>query len=321
MSTSVAIPRDFVQECQKRDRTTIVFTDGNIVCGKKRMAMPTYVDSREALTSLLQERRRLQQEHAVMIKDIIHGERLDSTSFDAIAMAITENETKIETILVSIKRSPQQHAVEQKIPNTPKERAQKFVADVEAMRRAKYLAALESGRFVKSDGAPTPVSIKPKAAKPKAKPPAPAKERTPSPESVAESDSKRERAFSSEKDSAEKSEPERPHSLSPKNSRTTTGNDVKVAPKKVQPKKPPVVVLSPEDKNVVRKQIKDMLKELFKFQDVTECTSKQRSKPFFTTKESILKAIDANPDLKKLMPKNYKSLNKDQLCKHFYQEQ
>lgn len=279
--SATAIPREFVQGCQNRDRTTIVFANGNIVCGKKHMAMPTYVDAREALTTLLQQKRRLQQEHTIMTRDIIQGCNVDSKSFDAIAMSISDTDTKIDTILVNIKQSPQQPPVNERAPTTPKERAQKFVADVEAMRRAKYMAALESGRFMKSDEVPTKKGVG--ATKPKiAKTSKPKAERKP---------------------------------ISP-----TDKDDVdKVPTKKVPTKKPPVVMLSQADKDTVRKQIKDMLKEVFKFQDVNECTSKQRSKPFFTTKEAILQAIDANPDLKKLMPKNYKTLNKDQLCKHFYQ--
>lgn len=79
-------------------------------------------------------------------------------------------------------------------------------------------------------------------------------------------------------------------------------------------------VLTEEQASNVKKTIKDLLKEVYKFKDSEECRSRQRSKAYYMTKEEILQEIEKNQDLKKLMPSNYKNLTKEKLCEHFYKE-
>ena len=74
------------------------------------------------------------------------------------------------------------------------------------------------------------------------------------------------------------------------------------------------------DKNIVviKKNIKDLVREKFKAKTFEECKSKQRSKTYFMKKEEILDLIDKNPEMKKLLPDNYKTLDKDNLCKYIF---
>ena len=86
------------------------------------------------------------------------------------------------------------------------------------------------------------------------------------------------------------------------------------------PKVPSPKPLSPKEKKEVVESIKDLLKQSFQFQTHQECTSKARTKPFFVSKDDILKIIEENEKLKKLMPANYKKLTKDQLCEIFFKD-
>lgn len=80
------------------------------------------------------------------------------------------------------------------------------------------------------------------------------------------------------------------------------------------------VGLSDKAKTEIKAKIKTKLSTLFKFKNMEECQSKARSKPFYQSKEEILKLIAENEHLKKLMPSNYKTLNKEQLCKYLLPE-
>lgn len=76
--------------------------------------------------------------------------------------------------------------------------------------------------------------------------------------------------------------------------------------------------LSPKEVVDIKDNIKELLKKVYKFKDKGECISKQRSKAFYTSKEDILKEVEKNDSLKKLMPANYKALSKEKLCEFFY---
>lgn len=132
--------------------------------------------------------------------------------------------------------------------------------------------------------------------------------------------------------------PNAPKKPSPKISResegaTTSNNNQHVSPRKSasssqpssntntsrnthQPKSPPKI--SKTAASAIADNIEQLLKEKFKFTNTQECASKERSKEYFSTREYIIQKIDEDERLKKLMPKNYKSLTKEKLCEHFY---
>lgn len=94
---------------------------------------------------------------------------------------------------------------------------------------------------------------------------------------------------------------------------------VQVLKESTPPKKKPRVKnkLSKETTQVITSNIKELLSD-FAFKTKTECVSKQRTKPYYASKEEILEKIESNPELKKLMPTNYKKLTKDKLCEVFF---
>lgn len=89
-------------------------------------------------------------------------------------------------------------------------------------------------------------------------------------------------------------------------------------PKKTVKKKANTNLTEPQ-KEDIKGRIKGILKDVYKFKDKQECISKQRSQPYFMSKEAILEEIEKNQELKKLMPTNYKSLTKEQLCTYFFE--
>ncbi len=76
--------------------------------------------------------------------------------------------------------------------------------------------------------------------------------------------------------------------------------------------------LSNDNVNVIKKNIKDLVKQKFKAKTLEQCKTKQRSKEYFMKKEEILDVIEKNPEMKKLLPANYKTLDKDNLCKYIF---
>lgn len=86
--------------------------------------------------------------------------------------------------------------------------------------------------------------------------------------------------------------------------------------KKVLEKKPPSPHLSMEKVDEIKSKIKDLLKSKFKPKTLQECTSRQHSKAFYMSKEDLIKQIEATPEIKKLMPANYKTLSKEKICEN-----
>ena len=76
--------------------------------------------------------------------------------------------------------------------------------------------------------------------------------------------------------------------------------------------------LPAEDVKIIKKNIKELIKEKFKFKTKDECTTQKRSQPYYMTKDSIVDTIKNNFDLQLIMPNNYKSLSKENLCKHLF---
>lgn len=68
----------------------------------------------------------------------------------------------------------------------------------------------------------------------------------------------------------------------------------------------------------VKERIKELIKQKLKPKNFEECASKKRSDPSYMRLEDMHKAIDESPEIKRSMPHNYKSMTKENLCKHLY---
>lgn len=102
--------------------------------------------------------------------------------------------------------------------------------------------------------------------------------------------------------------------------KVTKTKDKKKEVKKKVVKKKDDIVLSPDTKLEIKNNIKVLLKKTYRFKDKTECISRQRSKPYYMSKDEILNHIEKNEELKKLMPSNFKKLSKEQLCEYFFSD-
>lgn len=76
-------------------------------------------------------------------------------------------------------------------------------------------------------------------------------------------------------------------------------------------------IKDPEKTQVIINNDKAMTQWLFK--DPDECTSQKRTKPFYMSKEAILKMIESDPILKKKFGPNVKKLSKNQICEEIFQ--
>lgn len=83
-------------------------------------------------------------------------------------------------------------------------------------------------------------------------------------------------------------------------------------PKKGKP------ALSDSNVKAIKENIKELIKDKLKPKNAEECASQKRSQPYYTKKDEILEVIDKHPQIKQALPANYKSLNKEDLCKHLY---
>ena len=88
-----------------------------------------------------------------------------------------------------------------------------------------------------------------------------------------------------------------------------------VMPKKIT-KKP--TQLNKGQAELIKDRIKELLEEKFKFKNKEECMSARRSMPYYTSKENLIKTIEVDDTLRSIMPKNYKSLNKEKICEQLF---
>ncbi len=72
-------------------------------------------------------------------------------------------------------------------------------------------------------------------------------------------------------------------------------------------------ILNDKEKNVLNSKIKE---KLFKFKNIDECASKKRTMTYYMSRQDIIDIIDKDIKIKKLMPSNYKTLAKEDLCKY-----
>jgi hypothetical protein len=78
--------------------------------------------------------------------------------------------------------------------------------------------------------------------------------------------------------------------------------------------------IAPANVKIIKSNIKELIKNVFKPKTKEECASQKRSQPYFMKKEDILTTIEENPDIKSVLPENYKTLNKENLCEHLFAE-
>jgi len=82
----------------------------------------------------------------------------------------------------------------------------------------------------------------------------------------------------------------------------------------------PAPTPNPPNKKETDVILAHIVEKLFKFTNVDECKSSKRSKPTYASKSEIVAKISDNEELKKLAPKNYKTVGKEQLCESLFKK-
>ncbi len=77
--------------------------------------------------------------------------------------------------------------------------------------------------------------------------------------------------------------------------------------------------VSPKQLEIIKDNVKKLLGSKFlKPQSKEECVSQKRSQAYYMSLKSILEEIEKHPELKAILPKNYKTLPKEKLCEYLY---
>lgn len=95
-----------------------------------------------------------------------------------------------------------------------------------------------------------------------------------------------------------------------------------VPPPIIAPSKPTkkVKYLTTKEKEIIKHNVKKLISGKFKFQNKDECTSRKHSQPYYMSKEKLVEIIDGDNELKAIVPSNYKTLSKEQLCTYIFPE-
>jgi len=267
------IPIQFSDSCNQHSKTSIHFEDSKVKCNGTSYTLPRYVDARTYVDVLLQKKRRLAREYALLASDLIHSCSVDKEYFDKLVKDIQDiddqiygvNQTAHTDQDMATKRYETYVAhVQSILQSQERDKAKKLAHTfIEApLKQIRYAHRMYMKQPPFVEGTYTHVS---------------------------------------------------------KNKNQTDKITIQIDNTPVTiPKAPVAKPLTEKEKTVVTNNIRDLVKTLFKFNDLSECTSKARSKPYYASKEDILKTIEENDALRKVMPANYKKLDKDQLCEFFY---
>jgi hypothetical protein len=253
-------------------------------CGKTILGIPKYRNVQAVIKKLQQQQKGLKIKYANMYNALINGDKVDKKAFDSLVTDVIAVDKKIEDVLMETYDEPSYNVYTELVDryNTlvdkELELSKKSVYDPSVSQEMASIFRQKIQLEVQLDGFKNTLFYK---------------------------DYIKEGNYTVNKE--------------------TQMEEPKVVKKKVvkkpdvrKPDVKKVQVLTVDEQKVIKDNIKKLLKETYKFKDKTECLSKQRNKPFYTSKDQILEEIEKNPELKQLMPKNYKNLTKEKLCEYFF---
>lgn len=92
-----------------------------------------------------------------------------------------------------------------------------------------------------------------------------------------------------------------------------------ITSKEITPKKKPGKRQEKIKEKIVDQLLKSFPLNKFKFQTIDDCNSKSKSNPYYISKEDLVATIQNDNDLKRIFPKSYKKLKKEELCAILFQ--
>lgn len=262
--------------CHKGNETRIIIKNNKMICGKQESKLPTYTDISKYLQKLRDKRRVLTKEYAFLYNELLNDKSINKNDYEKIVNDIRDIDTRISELNENKidMDKESQRRVILEKMNNVSESDKQLIQDMNHLNPDLYKSLIENHKL----------------------------KRKLFDDLKHIGDSVRNDfikdtyhiQYRDESPKKEKKEPKEP-------------KEKKVVKTKV-PK------LSDQQKNEIKGNIKELLKNTYKFKNKEECKSKQRTKDYYTSKEDIIKKIDSNIELKKLMPSNFKSLTKEKLC-------
>lgn len=264
------------QNCFKNNITSINIQNNILKCGKHEEKLPTYMSIEARIQHLKQVRKKLGLEYYRVFNDVINGHKVNDKDFNKVVDDVKALENEIEKLMGAKQDKESRSRLEG--------------------LRDRFLALQDSNRnLLQSKSKFDPMLYT---------------------ELIKNHKSQRDiwrdmsavqeipKEFIQSQTSSVPSPQPSPPPVEKKKKTTKKRDDKHTKP----------VILTNIQKNQIKENVKELLKKTYKFKDKEQCSSKQRSKEYYMTKDDILKEIESNNKLKNLMPTNYKSLTKEKLC-------
>lgn len=264
--------------CHRGNETKIVIKDNKMRCGKQEAKLPKYTNISGYLEKLRETRSVLTKEYSIMYNDILNDKTVNKTVYDKIVKDIEEIDNRISELnenKMDIDIGVKRGIIVEKM-NDISQSDKQLIESMNTLNPNLYKLLIENHKLKR-------------------------------------------KLFEDLKDIGEATRKDyikETYTDIKLREDIRLGEDIKDSPIKEKKKitKTKAQKLSDVQKIEIKDNIKELLKKVYKFKDRAECVSKQRTKPYYMSKEDIIKEIDSNSELKKLMPSNFRSLSKDKLC-------
>lgn len=87
----------------------------------------------------------------------------------------------------------------------------------------------------------------------------------------------------------------------------------------IPPKNPKLPRQEKIKEKIISQLISSFPLNKFKFKKIEECLTKAKSNPMYISKDELVETISNDNDLKRIFPKNYKKLKKEEICNILFQ--
>lgn len=286
-----------LSNCYNRDDVKIKVKKNTLKCGSTSIALPTYEHIPTTIKNLAAKQKELKKQYFYMYNNLLNGDNISKTAFDELVKKIRDVDKEIETHLLQTydeKKFNEYQTLNQLAANLDEESAavrSKSIYDPSVSTRLCNI-------FKQKLQIMTDLNKKNKSFY----------------KDYVTTESYR--GDLREQTNSDKTDKPKKEKVAKKyNNKQSDIPDI-VAKKRILKKVPDLISVNEQQK--IKQRIKELLKETYRFKDKSECSSNKRSQPYYTTKEDILKEIETKPELKKLMPDNYKKLTKEKLCEYFF---
>ena len=82
---------------------------------------------------------------------------------------------------------------------------------------------------------------------------------------------------------------------------------------------PPIIKkINVEKKAAIKKNIKDLMAQVFPFKNKKECESKKKSEAYYLSKEDLVNKIKQQPEIESKMPPKYSKMTKEKICEQLF---